>query len=562
MSSRKRKETDKKLIDPNSSTHTRRPCSTKGSDGKRCPRDGRYDDSKGKICRACYDRTHRRATVGAVASSSKTQDRSSQISTPSVSPHSSTDQKHSHRRTETETQSHNVGAPSNKGKRRASRTPPSGGPSPKCYPVSPDLTGIGTSEGLDSSPSLQIPAYGQGNYSVEYEPYKPPQHPQPSYRPFSPDVTGTYSPGFQTSGYGQQEDPAESESYRPPQSPYRPQSPNFRGFKIPETELTSRAYATRVVEQPVTRSLDGQQIQYPNREYDEGDLYCADTPPEEIWQTSSLTSAPRRRPPVEDFRDPASQRRIRPWESGHSSKQHGGIRSHHSTPTAGGEGSSGFNRMSNVSEIQSQMRSTSIEDPNVLATSNVRGSYDQRPSASHAPSSLGAGPSSSRLPEASQGVLRDERGEYEKQQWELNKHEMQQQHLERYPASNPVSEDPAELRAHRLFAMSLGEGERCTNRDYWSHRCKKRAVAGKRYFYCGEETHNDHKNRLWYRGMLIQALTKNSCYQVMESTPGARDRAKRQCRRTTKEIYCDLENHCEKNFNVPQPRIPLRRNHG
>ncbi|TGO12256.1 hypothetical protein BPAE_0853g00020 [Botrytis paeoniae] len=73
------------------------------------------------------------------------------------------------------------------------------------------------------------------------------------------------------------------------------------------------------------------------------DLNDADTPPEEIWQTSSLTSAPQRRPPVEDSRDPAFQRRIRLWESEHSSEQHGGISSHHSTTTAGDEGSSGFN---------------------------------------------------------------------------------------------------------------------------------------------------------------------------------------------------------------------------
>ncbi|TGO81260.1 hypothetical protein BPOR_1242g00010 [Botrytis porri] len=449
MSSRKGKEIDKKRTDSTSSTHTRRPCSAKGSDGKWCPGDGKYDSSKGKICRACYDKFHCQATVGNVASSSKIHERSSQRSSPSVSPHSSTAQKHSHRIIEAGTRSHNVGAPSNKGKRPASRTPSSEPPSPKRYPVSPDLTGFGISESLDSSSSLQVPAYGQTSYSAEYEQYQPPQPPQIPNHPRSPDNIGNNKAWRDMNHIN-------------PEPTWYPRSPDIRGFTAPETELAPCTSATRVVEQPFTQSLDAQKIQYPNREYDEGDLYSADTPPPEIRQPSSLTSAPQRRPPVEVSKDTASQRKFRPWESGYSSETHNDSRSHHSTTTAGGEGSSRFNRMPKVSEIQSQMRSTSIEDPNIIATYNVMGSYDQMPSTSHAPLSSGAGPSSSRLPEVTQGVLQDEHWEYERKHWDLNEYETQRQYLDRYLASNPISEAPEELRAHLLFAMSFGEGLICT----------------------------------------------------------------------------------------------------
>ncbi|TGO39689.1 hypothetical protein BHYA_0049g00250 [Botrytis hyacinthi] len=430
MFSHKRKATDKKDTEPSSSTNKREQCSAIRSNGKRCSGDGKYDGLKGSICRACYEKARRRATVGNVASSSKPQERSSRRSSPSVNPQSSTAQKYSHRGTKTGTGPHHVEASSNKGKRPASNSPLSGRLSPNYQPTSSDLREFGTSEGPDSLQSRQIPAYGQGSYPVEYESYIPPQ---PSYRPVSPDVTGTYSPNFQTSGYGQQADPAESELYQPPQSPYHPQSPKFRGLKIPETELAPSAYASQVVEQPFKQSLDAQQSQYPNREYDEGDLYSADTPPREIRQTPSVTSVPRRRPLVEDSRDPAPPRRVRQWERGYSSKKHSGSGLHHSTTTAGGEGSSGLNRVPNVAEIQSQMRSTSIEDRNILATSDVRGSYDQMTSTSYAPLGTGAGPSSFLLPEVAQGVVRDGQWEYEKQQWELNKHEMRRRYLDQYP---------------------------------------------------------------------------------------------------------------------------------
>ena len=41
MSSRKEKEVDKKNAGPSSNTQTRRPCSTKYSDGRQCPGNGK-----------------------------------------------------------------------------------------------------------------------------------------------------------------------------------------------------------------------------------------------------------------------------------------------------------------------------------------------------------------------------------------------------------------------------------------------------------------------------------------------------------------------------------------
>lgn len=557
MSSRKRKATDKKVIAPSSSTDKCERCSAIRSNGARCSGDGKYDGLKGKICRDCYENPRRRATVGDIASSSKSQERSSQRSSPSVNPQYSSAQEHSHRETKTGTGPHHLEASSNKGKRPASNSPSSGRLTPHYQPNSPDLRGFGTSENSDSLQGLQIPAYGQGSYPVEWESYIPPQPPQPpqtTYRPVSPYVTGIYSPGFQTSGYGQQADPAESELYQPPQSPYHPRSPDLSGFTTSEAETAPNAYVTSVVEQSSTQSLDTQQAQYQDRGYDEGDLYSANTPPRKIRQTPSLTSAPRRRPLVEDSRDLAPPRRTRQWEKEYSSEKQGGSRSHHSTTTAGGEGSSEFNRMPNVSGIQSQMRSTSIEDPNILAASDVRGSYDQVPSTRHAPSGTGAGPSSFHLPEVAQGVVRDVQWEHEKQQWAMNTHEMRRRYLDQYPASNPVSEGPEELRAHLLFAMSLGEGRICTYRSHSSHRCKKRTVAGKKYFYCGGETHNDQNNHLWYRGMYTQGRKIGSCYQIVESSQGSTDTSRRQCGRKINSTYCDLEGHDEKYLNIPQPR--------
>ncbi|KAF7859480.1 uncharacterized protein EAF02_010928 [Botrytis sinoallii] len=516
------------------STNTRKRCSAKRLDGKQCPGDGKHDGSTGKICDACYNKIRGRETVGNIASSSKAQEHSSNRSSPSVRPQPSTDQKRPDRRTETETQSYNDGASRNKGKRRASKTPSIGQRTPEFVPVPPDTAAIGKSEGLDWSPSLQTPAYGQRNYPVEYESYKPPQ---PQYHTVSPDLTGPRSPGFQTSRYGQQGDPVEFESY---QTSYHPQSPDVRGFTIPETEIAPRAHATQVVEQPFTQSVDGQQTQYANRNCDEGDLHSANTPPNEIWQSSSLTSAYPRRTPVGNSQDPGHPRRIRQWESGYSREKDGCSISHHSTTPAGGE--------------SSLMRSTSIEGPNIVTTSDIRGSYDQIPSTSHAPLGPGAGPSSIPLPEVAQGVIKDERWKSERRNWELNKIQIQRQYLDQYPASNSVSEGPEEFRAHLLFAVSLGEGLKCTYRNRHSHRCQNSTVPGKRYFYCDIETHNDQENPKWYRGMSIKTRKRGTCYQVVESSQGVTYPSRRQCGRNTRETYCDLEYHCEKYLNVPQPR--------
>ncbi|TGO46770.1 hypothetical protein BOTNAR_0566g00010 [Botryotinia narcissicola] len=312
--------------------------------------------------------------------------RSSRRSSPRVNPQSSPAQEYSHGGTKTGTGPHHLEALSNKGKRPASKSPSSGRLTPVFRPTSPDLRGFDTSEGPDSLQSLQIPAYGQGSFPVEYESYVPPQLPQP---------------------------------------PYYPQSPNFRGLKIP-----SRPNSLRV-------------------------------PMRHKW-----LSKHSRNPLMlkKDSRDPAPPRRIRQWEKRYSSEKQGGSRSHHSTATVGGEGSSGLNRMPNVTEIQSQMRSTSIKDQNILATTDVRGSYDQISSARHAPLDPGSSSSVPALPRQLRS-LGDEEWQSDKQQWTLNKEEMQRQYLDRYPASNPVSERPEELRAHLLFAQSLGHGERCTFRE-------------------------------------------------------------------------------------------------
>ncbi|KAF7917931.1 uncharacterized protein EAE98_009959 [Botrytis deweyae] len=530
------------------STNTRKRCSAKRLDGKQCPGDGQYDGSTGKICGACYNKIRGRTTVGNIASSFKAQEYSSNRSSPSIRPQPFTDQKRADRRTKTETQSYNDGASRNKGKRRASKTPSSGQRTPEYVPVSPGTTAIGTSEGLDWSPSLQTPAYGQRSYPVEYESYKPPQ---PQHHTVSPDLTGTRSPGFQTSRYGQQGDPVEFESY---QTSYHPRSPDVRGFAIPETEIAPRAYATQVVEQPFTQSVDGQHTQYANRNCDEGDLYSANTPPNEIWQSSSLTSAYPRRTPVGNSQDPGHPRRIRQWESGYSRERDGGSISHHSTTPAGGESSLVFNPMPTVSNIQSQMCSTSIEGQNIVTTSDIRGSYHQMPSKSNAPLDPGAGPSFPPLPEVAQGVIKDKRWEIESRQWELNKIQMQRLYLDQYPASDSVSEGPEEFRAHLLFAMSLGEGLRCNTRDSNRHRCENSTVPGKRYFYCDIKNHNDQNNPKWYRGMLRKTPKRGECFQVMESSNGVKCPTRRQCGCKTKETYCGLEYHCEKYLNVPQPR--------
>ncbi|TEY37199.1 hypothetical protein BOTCAL_0524g00060 [Botryotinia calthae] len=558
MSSRKGKEVDEKRTGHSSNTQTHRPCFTKDSSGRRCSGDGKYGSSKSKICRSCYDKTKtgQRATVDTVASSSKAKEHLSQRSSPSVSQHSSEDQRHSYRRIETETQSHHPVAPSDKGKRVASKSPSSGRSTPKYHPVSPNLRVISTSEGLDSSTSLQFPAYGQGNYFVEYEQYQPPESP---YRPRSPNATETYTPGFQNLGYAQQGNPDGSELHQPPQPQYYPKSPDLRGFTRPETESAPRADATPVDEQPFTQSLDSHQSHYPIRDHHGDDLYSADGNAGEIYQRSFGAGAPPRRTPVENSQASAAQRRRREWENGSSNEQRAYISPDYSTTTAGSGGSSGFNQTRDLSEIQSQMYSTSISDPNIPATSDAGGSYNQRLFTAPQPSSSGAGPSSSSLPGASPREATDEEWLREKHRWDSNKHEMQQWYLQKYPVDSFVTGDPTELRAHLLFAMSLGEGQRCNNRmirrDGHSRRCSKVAVAVKRFFFCGDENHDDEHNPKWYRGAKIHALDGNKCFQLVEPstevTPG------RLCRRSTTKKYCHAEHHCEANLNIPQPRGPL-----
>ncbi|ATZ50437.1 hypothetical protein BCIN_05g07890 [Botrytis cinerea B05.10] len=450
--------------------------------------------------------------------------------TQSVSLHSSKDQEHSNRKTEAGTQSHHLVAPSDKGKRAASKSPSSRRSTPEYHPVSPNSRGLSTSEDLCFFTSLQFPAYEQGNDFVEYEPHQPPKSP---YRPHSPNAMGTYTPGFQNLGYAQQGNPDGSELYQPPQPQYYPKSPNLRGFTRPETESAPRADMTPEDEQPFTHTLDSHQ--------------------KIIWgQCTSKKNSCR------ELQDSAAQRRHRAWESGPSNKQRAYINPDHSTTTAGGASSSGFNQTRDLSEIQSQMHLTSILDPNILTTSDAGENYNQRLSTALQPSSCSAGPSSSRLPEASPGEARDEEWLREKYMWDSNEHEMQQRYLQRYPADTFVTGDPAELRAHLLFAMSLGEGRTCNYRDKHSKRCSKVAVGVKRFFFCGDPNHDDGHNPNWYRGARVRTFRENKCFQVIRVPgPETHNHNLRLCDRFTTGEYCHVESHCDTNMNVPQPRGPL-----
>ncbi|KAM0126776.1 hypothetical protein ACHAP3_009145 [Botrytis cinerea] len=555
MSSRKGKEVDKKNAGPSSNTQTRRPCSTKYSDGRQCPGDGKLINSNGRVCRSCYDKPRYREKASTVASSSKIQENLRQRPSQSVSLHSSKDQEYSYRKTEAGTQSHHPAAPSDKGKRAASKSPSSRRSTPEYHPVSPNSRGISTSEDLCFSTSLQFPAYEQGNDFVEYEPYQPSKSP---YRPRSPNAMGTYTPGFQNLGYAQQGNPDGSELYQPPQPQYYPKSPNLRGFTTPETESAPRAEMTPEDEQPFTHTLDSHQSHYPTRNHHGDDLYSADGEPGEIYQRSFGAGAPPRRTPVENSQVSAAQRRHRAWESGPSNEQRAYINPDYSTTTAGGASSSGFNQTRDLSEIQSQMHLTSILDPNILTTSDAGENYNQRLSTALQPSSYSSGPSSSRLPEASPGEARDEEWLREKYMWDSNEHEMQQRYLQRYPADTFVTGDPAELRAHLLFAMSLGEGRTCNYRDKHSKRCSKVAVGVKRFFFCGDPNHDDGHNPNWYRGTRVRTFRENKCFQVIRVPgPETHNHNLRLCDRFTTGEYCHVESHCDTNMNVPQPRGPL-----
>lgn len=545
---------------PSSKTQTRRPCSTKYSDGRQCPGDGELNNSNGSICRSCYNKVRYREKASTVASSSKIQENLWQGSSQSVSLRSSKDQAHSHRKTETGTQSHHLVARSDKGKRAASKSPSSGRPTPEYHPVSPNSRGLSTSEDLCLSTSLQFPAYEQGNDFVEYEPYQPPKSP---YRPRSPNAMGTYTPAFQNLGYAQQGNPDGSELYQPPQPQYHPKSPNLRDFTRPETESAPRADAAPEDEQSFTHTLDSHQSHYNTRDHHGDNLYSADGDSGEIYQRSFGADAPLRRTPVENTKVSAAQRRHRAWESGPSNEQLAYINPDHSTATAGGGGSSGFNQTRDVPEIQSQMHLPSILDPNILATSDAGGDYNQRLSTALQPSSYSAGPSSSSFPEALPGEAIDEEWLREKHMWDSNEHEMQQWYLQRYPVDTFVTGDPAELRAHLLFAMSLGEGRTCNYRDKNSKRCSKVPVPVKRFFFCTDQDHDDVHNPNWYRGARIRTFRPYKCYQVIVGpSPEAKGNNLRMCERFTTGEYCHVESHCDANVNVPQPRGPLQSNYG